>query len=89
MTKNSVTEFDPSDIYYELDDLAQALEAIKLIVGEMSFATADGGRNYDLDRVYALIKISHREASRLHRETQVFDKSGTWKYVPRTGGAGA
>jgi trimethylamine:corrinoid methyltransferase-like protein len=82
------TDFDPSDIYYELADLAHALEAIHLIVGEMSFATADGGRNHDLDRVYALLKISHREASRLHCETQVFDKPGTWKYVPHNGGAG-
>ncbi len=82
----STPAFDPSDVFYELGDLAHMLDAIRLVIGEMSFETAGGGRNDDLDRVYSMVKIAQREALRLHEVTQVFDGPRAWGPLPYKGG---
>ena len=71
-------DFDPSDVFYDLLDLAHMLDAIRLLISEMDFKGTRGTRNEDLDRVYALVKVAHREADRMADVAQVFDGPATW-----------
>jgi hypothetical protein len=70
--------FDPSDIFYDLSDLTRMLDAIRLVMSEMEFRDANGRRNEDLERAYAMVKIAGREAERLSDTTRIFDGPATW-----------
>ncbi|CDZ54020.1 hypothetical protein [Neorhizobium galegae] len=78
--------FHPSDIFYQLCELAQLIQASNDILHEMDYVLVDGSRNEELDRVSALVKIAKRETERLCDMAEVFDGPSEWRRVSDIGG---
>lgn len=76
-----VADFDPSDIFYSLLDLAELMQATYDIINEMEYVRPDGSRNDDLDRVAALQRIACRDIKRLRDAAEIFDGPRRWVQV--------
>lgn len=71
------SEFNPADIFYQLEDLSHLMQTIHDVLHEMDYGTPTDGRNHDLERVAALHRIASLQVDGLHQAASVFDNS-TW-----------
>ncbi|MDX3927657.1 MAG: hypothetical protein QHC90_17845 [Shinella sp.] len=72
---------DPSDLFYQLLDLAELMQATYDILHEMEYVRPDGSRNEELDRVAALQRIACRDIKSLRDAAQVFDGPAEWVQI--------
>lgn len=77
--------FDPSDLFYQLLDLAELMQATYDILHDMDYVRQDGSRIVELDRVASMHRIACRDVGRLRDMAAAFDGPKQWAVVESDG----